>query len=108
MLCPKCGNDNFAHTSICFYCGGKLPGDNDRVMNKEKSYGWRPEYIDVYLPGDEGMIRISYLKPPFIDGKKILLLQQGADGRLRPIRDISDPKVRGIIRNIKGAVNLIP
>ena len=109
MLCPKCGEENLGNIEICFFCGQELPTDDNIYIALEKDpvQRWRPKYVDIHLPKDEGSLRISFLKPPYKDGNRIRVRHKGHDGRFRGVSDLSSLKVVDMIKDIIGAINKI-
>jgi len=109
MFCPKCKRENLDTYDICFYCGYELPANDGIYIAIEKNsiHKWKPKYVDIHLPKEEGSVRLSFLKPPFIDGNKLRVRHKGVDGRVRNVSDLSTEKLRDMIQDIIGAINEI-
>ena len=117
MFCPKCKNDNLGKQAVCFYCGADLPknttmfasGPGPKKLVRKKQYIRKkklrahPKCVEIFLPENEGTVKVTFLKPPFIDNKKVRLQYRGVDGRFRRSTEICSPMIKDIIE----AVNLI-
>ena len=116
MFCPKCNNDNLANTSVCFFCGEDIPKGTSlstarrtaparqpqtRSSAKRKPAKRIPKHVDIHLPNDGGSVRITFLKPPYVDEKKVRLQYRGIDGRFRRTTEISSPVIKDIIESVK-------
>ena len=115
MFCPKCKNDNLAKTSVCYYCGANLHMDHSisrgpigRRFSEKNLLGpnqkqlkkWKPKFIDIRLPNNEGTVKVTFLKPPFIDDRKIRLQYRGVDGRFRRSTEIRSNMIKDIIEAV--------
>ena len=109
MYCPKCKKENLDNNDVCFFCGYELPSDDGVYIALEKDAlrRWKPKYVDIHLPREEGSVRLSFLKPPFIDGNKVRVKHQGVDGRARNISELSNDRIKDMIKDIVGAINQI-
>lgn len=69
-------------------------------MQKAKVSGDRTKTksIDIFLPEREGTLRITFLKPPFKNDRKVRLQFCGIDRRFRHSRKISSPRIGDIVK----------
>jgi len=106
MYCPKCGNENLNNTDVCFTCGRELPADQSIyiALEKDNVLKWKPKYVDIHVPDNQGKVRISFLKPPFVEGNKLRIRHRGVDGRVRKISEISNQKIKDMIKDIIGVI----
>ncbi len=114
MFCPKCQNDNLGKQATCFYCGADLPKDTTmftrrpgqkkavrkKQLIRKKKPRARPKCVDIFLPENEGTVRVTFLKPPFINNKKVRLQYRGVDGRFKRSKEISSPMIKDIIEAV--------
>ncbi len=107
IICSKCKQENLENTSTCFYCDQDLSKQCGNAPVKEVGDGkkWRPDFVDIHLPRDEGLIRILFKNEILIQGNKIRLLYRGNDGKFRGIKDITSPQMRALILELKRVIN---
>lgn len=107
MYCPKCKKENLDNNDVCFFCGYELPASDGIYIALEKDAirKWKPKYVDIHLPRDEGSIRLSFLKPPFIGGNRVRVKHHGTEGRVSNLSEISNHRLRDTIKDVIGAIN---
>ncbi len=106
MYCPKCSKENLDNADVCFFCGQELPANQSIyiALEKDKVFKWRPKYVDIHVPDNQGTVRVSFLKPPFVEGNKLRIRHRGVDGRVSKISEISNHKIKEMIKDIIGVI----
>ena len=60
--------------------------------------------MDIHVPDNQGTVRVSFLKPPFVEGNKLRIRHRGVDGRVSKISEISNHKIKEMIKDIIGVI----
>jgi len=80
--------------------GRRSPGKKLLRPNQKQIKKWKPKFIDIRLPNNEGTVKVTFLKPPFIDDRKIRLQYRGVDGRFKRSTEIRSNMIKDIIEAV--------